>query len=223
MNRFAFRRTFSIVPLVQRRSFVSTFIRNQGLSFVNPSDATKDANNDGDLLQVATKRLESAGFSHQKAATLAFLLQNAASQTLTEIGEQVGSREKQEEITFQQKKLFIQLRKYLEGLENEQFSTIREKTEQLKTDTNNVQSMARERAKKALAEIRLDLNLEKGRMKDSVTSRTNSVQEITDQMDFEIQQLNAELASLKKQTTEWLRKALKWFLPQPKSKNAKSK
>lgn len=106
-------------------------------------------------------------------------------------------------MSFQQKRTFLQIRKYLETIEENEFDKVRKSSDKLINEIEKTKSSLREDVKTALSEVRLNLNLEKGRMKDAATSRNTNIHENETKILNEVDILHKEINDMKIQTNQW--------------------
>ncbi|EPY52820.1 DUF1640 family protein [Schizosaccharomyces cryophilus OY26] len=155
------------------------------------------------VVQESKARLMQAGYAPEKARAFTKLMQRITAEALTELEKNIGFKTKQESVSFQQKKTFIQIRKYLEAIEEQEFDKVRRNSQSLVGEVEKMKSSVRDDVKTSLAEVRLTLNLEKGRMKDTGIKRNNSVYDTEQKIYKEVELLADEIKSMKVQTNQW--------------------
>ncbi|KAJ4714267.1 Protein FMP32 mitochondrial-like [Melia azedarach] len=77
------------------------------------------------------------------------------------------------------------------------FSLLQHETEKLRNDIENMRSELRYEIDKVTAGQRLDLNLEKGRIRDELTNQNAETSNLTNKLDREIHALRAQLEAAK--------------------------
>ncbi|EPX72603.1 DUF1640 family protein [Schizosaccharomyces octosporus yFS286] len=155
------------------------------------------------VLRKSTSRLMQVGYTPDKAKAFTNLMQRITAEALTELEKNIGLKAKQDSVSFQQKKTFIQIRNYLETIEEQEFDKIRQSSQSLVQEVEKMKSSVRDDVKSSLAEVRLALNLEKGRMKDAGLRKNNSVQDTEEKIIKEVELLADEIKSMKIQTNQW--------------------
>ncbi|WBW73098.1 mitochondrial calcium uniporter regulator [Schizosaccharomyces osmophilus] len=155
------------------------------------------------VIRESTARLVQAGYTPDKARAFTNLMQGITAEALTELEKNIGFKAKQDSVSFQQKKTFIQIRNYLETIEEQEFDKIRQDSQSLVGEAEKIKSSVRDDVKSSLAEVRLTLNLEKGRMKDAGLQKNSSVHETEQKIIKEVDLLADEIKSMKIQTNQW--------------------
>ncbi|XP_078441905.1 uncharacterized protein LOC144711756 [Wolffia australiana] len=77
------------------------------------------------------------------------------------------------------------------------FSTLQRETVKLKNDIEKMQTELRYELGKVTAGLRLDLNLERGRIRDELANQNSETSELTNKLDREIHALRAQLEAAK--------------------------
>lgn len=77
------------------------------------------------------------------------------------------------------------------------FSTLQRETERLKNEIEKMQTELKYEIGKVTAGLRLDLNLERGRIRDELTNQSTETSELTNKLDREIHSLRAQLEAAK--------------------------
>ncbi|CAA6666909.1 unnamed protein product [Spirodela intermedia] len=77
------------------------------------------------------------------------------------------------------------------------FSTLQRETEKLKNDIEKMQTELKYEIGKVTAGLRLDLNLERGRIRDELANQNTETSELTNKLDREIHALKAQLEAAK--------------------------
>ncbi|CAI7804744.1 unnamed protein product [Closterium sp. NIES-54] len=85
----------------------------------------------------------------------------------------------------------------IQSLQDLKFAGLTREVEGLKTDLDKVKNEIRYEVDKVTAGQRLDLNLERGRIKEEITAQTQELSSLSNKMDREVNTLKAELEGAK--------------------------
>ncbi|TYH94858.1 hypothetical protein ES332_A12G067300v1 [Gossypium tomentosum] len=89
------------------------------------------------------------------------------------------------------------LKSEVQGSQEHHFSLLQHENEKLQHDIEKMRSELRHEIDKVTAEHRLDLNLERGRIRDELTNQNAVTSNLTNKLDREIHALEAQLEGAK--------------------------
>lgn len=92
---------------------------------------------------------------------------------------------------------FADLRNELYTLEKSDFSVLKGENERLAADVERVKLKIKEETSKLQGSVRLDMNLEKGRIREESLEQEAKVQKTSSKIDIEVATLRDQLANLK--------------------------
>jgi Protein of unknown function (DUF1640) len=105
---------------------------------------------------------------------------------------------------YQQKVDFAQLRSELQTLDKNEFTTTKNEHDKLTVEIEKLRQKFREEMGKIQASVRLDLNLEKGRIRDESSVHELKIKETDNRIEQEIGVMRAQLETTKFQIIQWL-------------------
>lgn len=113
-------------------------------------------------------------------------------------------REEAAKTTYTQKVDFAQLRSELLSADSTESNTTRAAHERLTNDIAKLSSRLRDEIGRTQASVRLDLNLEKGRIREEAVSQELKIKETETKIEQEAAALRQQLEQVKFQTLQWL-------------------
>jgi hypothetical protein len=113
-------------------------------------------------------------------------------------------REDQEKATYTQKVDFAKLRSELLSADSTESSLTRASHERLTNDLAKLNSRLRDEVQRTQASVRLDLNLEKGRIREEANSQDLKIKETETRIEQEAAVLRERLEQVKFSTLQWL-------------------
>ncbi|KAH9825369.1 Protein FMP32, mitochondrial [Teratosphaeria destructans] len=113
-------------------------------------------------------------------------------------------REDQEKATYAQKVDFAKLRSELLSADSTESSLTRASHERLTNDLAKLNSRLRDEVQRTQASVRLDLNLEKGRIREEANSQDLKIKETETRIEQESAALRERLEAVKFSTLQWL-------------------
>lgn len=113
-------------------------------------------------------------------------------------------REDAAKATYTQKVDFAKLRSELLSADSTESTTTRNTHERLENDIAKLSSRLRDEIGRTQASVRLDLNLEKGRIREEAVGQELKVKETETKIEQEVAALREKLEQVKFQTLQWL-------------------
>lgn len=156
-----------------------------------------------DTLQLV-KQLENEGFTKQQSLAVMQTLQAVLEESFRDLTKTMVTKEEQERISYTQKVGFAQLRTELQTLEKNEFMLTRQEYDRITIDLEKLKRVFREEINHILANVRLDLNLEKGRIRDEYTAHELKIKETDTRIENEINNLKTQAETIKLQIFQWL-------------------
>ncbi|CAJ0541655.1 Ff.00g081590.m01.CDS01 [Fusarium sp. VM40] len=222
----------SIAPSSQRRSFASfqagPVPRCRSPQAGSPiikrafhATALRQRDHHFDTLKFV-KRLEGEGFTEEQSAAMmkvlndvieerygsvfqsciaAFLIRASSIQNLTRT---MVLREDAAKATYTQKVDFAKLRSELLSADSTESNTTRTAHERLTNDIAKLSNRLRDEISRTQASVRLDLNLEKGRIREEAVGQELKIKETETKIEQEVAALREKLEQVKFQTLQWL-------------------
>lgn len=192
--RWADRRANTTRPsttqsLATKRSFSATPIRARDHHF--------------DTLKFV-QRLKDEGFTEDQAVAMMKVLSDVIEESIQNLTRTMVLREDQEKATYTQKVDFAKLRSELLSADSTESSLTRASHEKLTNDLAKLNSRLRDEVQRTQASVRLDLNLEKGRIREEANSQDLKIKETETRIEQESAALRERLEAVKFSTLQWL-------------------
>lgn len=113
-------------------------------------------------------------------------------------------REDAAKATYTQKVDFAKLRSELLSADSTEGNTTKASHEKLANDITKLSSRLRDEIGRTQASVRLDLNLEKGRIREEASSQDMKIKETETRIEQEVATLREKLEQVKFQTLQWV-------------------
>jgi len=149
-------------------------------------------------------QLEKEGLSPSQADAVLRSLDTVLNSTLQMLSADQVSRNEFSKRVYQQKVDFTQLKSELQNLDKADFGRINDELERLKTDVEKSRQQFKETVAKTRANVRLDLNLEKGRVREESAGHELKLQELNARIDQELSNFKTQIEGTKVQVAQWL-------------------
>ena len=147
---------------------------------------------------------EKGGFSAEQAEAAVIVVNKAVNDGISQIAKNLVAKEKLNSVAYQQKVDFAKLKGELQTLDKSEFTNLRKEQEKLRTNLTNLQNRLKEEITKNSAGVRLDLNLEKGRMREESSIHELKIEDTYTRIDEEIANMQMQIKSVKTQVMQWL-------------------
>ncbi|KAI4720082.1 DUF1640-domain-containing protein [Aureobasidium sp. EXF-10727] len=170
-----------------------------------PFSATTQRNRDHhfDTLKFV-QRLKDEGFTEEQAVAMMKVLSDVVEESIQNLTRTMVLREDQEKATYTQKVDFAKLRSELLSADSTESSLTRASHERLTNDLAKLNSRLRDEVQRTQASVRLDLNLEKGRIREEANSQDLKIKETETRIEQEAAALRERLEQVKFSTLQWL-------------------
>ncbi|KAK9383666.1 uncharacterized protein V2V93DRAFT_402618 [Kockiozyma suomiensis] len=150
------------------------------------------------------QKLQASGFSDQQSETVL----NALSEVVTESVESLSATLVRKEVlsrqAYQQKVDFTKLRSELLTLDKTDSTQVKNEHERIMSSMDKLQVQLKEEIAKTQANVRLDLNLEKGRIREEGAVHELKIKETDTRIDTEVANVKTQLEQVKFQVMQWL-------------------
>ncbi|KAF2764463.1 DUF1640-domain-containing protein [Teratosphaeria nubilosa] len=156
-----------------------------------------------DTLKFVT-RLQAEGFTEAQAVAMMRVLSDVVEESIQNLTRTMVLREDQEKATYAQKVDFAKLRSELLSADSTESSLTRASHERLTNDLAKLNSRLRDEVQRTQASVRLDLNLEKGRIREEANSQDLKIKETETRIEQESAALRERLEAVKFSTLQWL-------------------
>jgi len=150
------------------------------------------------------QRLRDEGFTEDQAVAMMKVLGDVIEESIQNLTRTMVLREDQEKATYTQKVDFAKLRSELLSADSTESSLTRGTHERLTNDLAKLNSRLRDEVQRTQASVRLDLNLEKGRIREEANSQDLKIKETETRIEQECAALRERLEAVKFSTLQWL-------------------
>lgn len=150
------------------------------------------------------QRLQQEGFTEEQAVAMMKVLGDVIEESIQNLTRTMVLREDQEKATYTQKVDFAKLRSELLSADSTESSLTRASHERLTNDLAKLNSRLRDEVQRTQASVRLDLNLEKGRIREEANSQDLKIKETETRIEQESAALRERLEAVKFSTLQWL-------------------
>lgn len=185
---------------LQRRPLTSRYIHAGRILLNNDTEPThiKDTNKYRDLL------MHDGKFDEKQATILVNVMREALQGGIVHVSKDLAKRERLIQLTYQQRVDFAKLRDQLLSSDRNEFHNIQNEYERVRNDLEKLKNKLREDITKTNAGIKLDLSLEKGRIKEESSHHDLQIKEIDTRIDHEVSNMKMQIDSVKTQVMQWL-------------------
>jgi len=150
------------------------------------------------------QRLKDEGFTEPQAVAMMKVLGDVIEESIQNLTRTMVLREDQEKATYTQKVDFAKLRSELLSADTTESSLTRASHEKLTSDLAKLNNRLRDEVQRTQASVRLDLNLEKGRIREEANSQDLKIKETETRIEQESAALRERLEAVKFSTLQWL-------------------
>lgn len=188
--------TMAVASLQSRREFAATSPRPRDHHF--------------DTLKFV-QRLKDDGFTEEQAVAMMKVLSDVIEESIQNLTRTMVLREDQERVTYTQKVDFAKLRSELLTADSTETSLTRASHERLTNELAKLNSRLRDEVQRTQASVRLDLNLEKGRIREEANAQDLKLKETEARIEQESGMLRERLEAVKFSTLQWLMYVTRFF------------
>ncbi|MCJ1329136.1 hypothetical protein MMC10_005814 [Thelotrema lepadinum] len=150
------------------------------------------------------QRLRDEGFSEEQATAMMRVLSDVIEESIQNLTRTMVLREDAERATYTQKVDFTKLRSELLNADDAESSLTRTSHERLTNDLAKLQSRLRDEIGRTQASVKLDLNLEKGRIREEANVQDLKLKETEARIEQEVAGLRERIEGVKFSTLQWL-------------------
>ncbi len=148
--------------------------------------------------------LEKEGFTQQQSVAVLKSLSLVIDDSIQNLSSTLVTKEALSRLAYQQKVDFAKLKGALQNVDRSEFNKIKSEHERLQTDIEKLRQKLREEITKNQASVKLDLNLEKGRIREESSIHELKISETDTRIDQELANMKTQIDSVKTQVMQWL-------------------
>nr|GEV50092.1 protein FMP32, mitochondrial-like [Tanacetum cinerariifolium] len=143
------------------------------------------------------RRLEGQGVPSKQAEAITSAITEVLNDSLENVAQSFVSKAEMQRIEMTQDGNLGKFKSQVQSSQENHFSLLQRETEKLRNDIEKMRSELRYEIDKVTAGQRLDLNLERGRIRDELANQNQETANLTNKLDREIHSLRAQLEAAK--------------------------
>ncbi|KAI9474189.1 MAG: mitochondrial protein [Benjaminiella poitrasii] len=150
------------------------------------------------------ERLEKENFSREQSEAIMTCLRKVISESMSELTKPMVTKPDQEKTIYMYKVDFAKLKSEIQLLEkNDHFAMMKTENERLETQVERLKQKLREGITRAQANVRLELNLQKGRVRDEASRQEIKMKETDTRIESDIAGLRTQMEAVKFQILQY--------------------
>ncbi|KAF9436604.1 hypothetical protein BGZ76_003478 [Entomortierella beljakovae] len=150
------------------------------------------------------EKLEREGFSRQQSEAIMNALDEVVTESVNNLTKNMVTKADQDKTVYTYRVDFAALKSELQMLEKNDFSLTNTNNERLVSEIEKLRQRLREEVARTQAGVRLDLNLEKGRIRDEAATQELKVRATEERIEQEIAALRTQMETIKLQTLQYM-------------------
>ncbi|KIM34336.1 hypothetical protein M408DRAFT_325767 [Serendipita vermifera MAFF 305830] len=150
------------------------------------------------------QRLEREGLTRGQAEGVMNSMTEVIDESIRSMTRNMVTKSEQEKAIYTQKVDFGQLKTELQLMERNDLATLKAENDRLMADLEKLKQRLREEITRTQAGVRLDLNLEKGRLRDENGQQEIKIREVETRIETEIAGLRTAIQTSKATTLQYL-------------------
>ncbi|KAL7104574.1 hypothetical protein ACP275_08G254000 [Erythranthe tilingii] len=143
------------------------------------------------------RRLEAQGIPSKQAEAITSALTEVLNDSMENVSYSFVSKGEMQKNEMTHESTLSKFKTEIKSSQDHHFSLLQHETEKLKSDIEKMRSELRYEIDKVTAGQRLDLNLERGRIRDELNNQNQETSNLTNKLDREIHALRAQLEAAK--------------------------
>ncbi|KZS90810.1 DUF1640-domain-containing protein [Sistotremastrum niveocremeum HHB9708] len=150
------------------------------------------------------ERLEREGLTRAQAEGIMNAMAEVIDESIKNMAANMVTKADQEKHHYTQNVDFAQLKSELQLMEKNDLAQMKAENDRLVTDIEKLKQRLREEITRTQAGVRLDLNLEKGRLREESSGQELKIKEVDTRIENEIANLRANMQSSKATTLQYI-------------------
>lgn len=143
-------------------------------------------------------------FSEEQAKVASDIIANSINDGIELYAANLITREVLNKMSYKQKVDFAKLKGELQMIDKSDFNSIKNENERLRSELEKMRIKFKEEINKSLSSVRLDLSLEKGRIREESSIYDLKIKETDTRINQEIYNLRVQIDSVKTTVLQWL-------------------
>lgn len=148
--------------------------------------------------------LRANDFTPVQAETVINIITESIEKGIKSISNDFITKDTLSTLLYKQKVDFVKLKGELQSLDRSEFTKLSNEYERVGLELEKLRQNIREEISKTQAGVRLDLSLEKGRLKEESSMHHLHIRETDTRIDQEISNMKMQIDSVKTQVMQWL-------------------
>ncbi|GAB2293409.1 hypothetical protein Dimus_027610 [Dionaea muscipula] len=192
----------STVRVYTSLSHVSERSDGNSSRYITVKQISQLANSNGSSLFLVdtlalVRKLEAQGVPSQQAEAFTAAITEVLNDSLENVAHSFVSKAEMQKIEVVQESNLSKFQSEVKSSQEHHFALLKRETEKLQGDIDKVRNELRYEIDKVTAGQRLDLNLEKGRIRDELANQNEETTNLTNKLDREIHALRAQMEAAK--------------------------
>ncbi|CAI2165604.1 9575_t:CDS:2 [Funneliformis geosporum] len=150
------------------------------------------------------ERLEKEGFTRQQSEAIMTSLSEVMNESMQNLTSNMVTLTDQEKTVYTAKVDISKLKSEMQMVEKSDFNVLKAENERLSTEIEKLKQKLNEEVKKTQGGVRLDLNLERGRIKDESRALEASLKETHTKIESDIAGLRTNMETVKFQILQYM-------------------
>ncbi|KAL0953431.1 hypothetical protein HGRIS_004667 [Hohenbuehelia grisea] len=150
------------------------------------------------------QRLEREGLKREQAEGIMSAMAEVIDESIRNMTSNMVTKAEQEKHHYTQQVDFAQIKSELQLMEKNDLAMIKAENDRLVTEIEKLKQRLREEITRTQAGVRLDLNLEKGRMREESSAQELKIKEVDTRIEQEIANLRTAIQASKATTLQYL-------------------
>ncbi|KAG2178231.1 hypothetical protein INT43_003484 [Umbelopsis isabellina] len=150
------------------------------------------------------ERLEKEGFNREQSEAIMTSMRTVIDESMANLSKTMVTKAEQEKTVYTYKVDFASLKSEIQLLEKNDFTMMRAENERLQGEIEKLRQRLREEITRTQANVRLDLNLEKGRIRDEASGQEIKIKETDTRIESEIAGLRTQMEAIKFQILQYM-------------------
>ncbi|CAO3593107.1 unnamed protein product [Absidia cylindrospora] len=149
------------------------------------------------------ERLESKGFSREQSSAVMAALQKITSESMRDLTSNKVTKSEFDKTMYARTVDFVQLRSEVQIMDRNAYELMRAENERLQVELDKLRQKLREEITRTQANVRLELNLEKGRFRDETSAQEIKIKETDTRIESELAGLRTQMEAIKFQILQY--------------------
>ncbi|KIL55810.1 hypothetical protein M378DRAFT_90277 [Amanita muscaria Koide BX008] len=150
------------------------------------------------------QRLEREGLNRAQAEGIMSAMAEVIDESIRNMTSNMVTKAEQEKLQYTQQVDFAQIKSELQLMEKNDLAMLKAENDRLMVDIEKLKQRLREEITRTQAGVRLDLNLEKGRMREESSRQELKIKEVDTKIEQEIAGLRTAIQTSKATTLQYL-------------------